>query len=281
MTTEEILSKLHFPDGLSLTVLQKLRKDAAAIEEISRTAYQGEEYHFALLRRMPLTRLAVVVYLLTRKYDEYKAKGIPDDVIFDTFGDVTLRASLYYESTGKPGLSKDSVIWFRHIMNVGIFKLGALQFQPFSMIYLDEETIGEPYMTFSREQKAALPDSSPVLNCHIQRGADLTRKAVVDSLDAARAFFPRYFPEVRYKAFLCYSWLLYPPMLMQLPEESNIRRFASGFTIIGTCADPEQANENLFGPDAGKKQSSPPTLLQKAAAEHPECMGFACGIITI
>ena len=38
-------------------------------------------------------------------------------------------------------------------LNVVIFKIGSLQFQPFEMIYLDEETIGEPYMTFSKEQK--------------------------------------------------------------------------------------------------------------------------------
>lgn len=83
---------------------------------------------------MPLTRLSVVTYLLIRKYGEYKKARIPDQVIFDTFGDISLRAALYYKKAGKAGISKEDVIWFRHIMNVAIFKVGSLQFQPFKMI---------------------------------------------------------------------------------------------------------------------------------------------------
>ncbi len=52
-------------------------------------------------------------------------------------------------------------------MNVSIFKISSLQFQPFEMIYLDEETIGEPYMAFTKEQKESLPNGLPVINCHI------------------------------------------------------------------------------------------------------------------
>lgn len=46
-------------------------------------------------------------------------------------------------------------------MNVAIFKVGSLQFQPFKMIYLDEETIGEPYMSFTAEQKKLCPQVLP------------------------------------------------------------------------------------------------------------------------
>jgi len=42
------------------------------------------------------------------------------------------------------------------------------------MIYLDEETIGEDYMVYSETQKRALPKGTPVINCHIQEGADLS-----------------------------------------------------------------------------------------------------------
>lgn len=85
------------------------------------------------------------------------------------------------------------MIWFRHIMSVAIFKIGSLQFQPFKMIYLDEETIGEPYMSFMAEQKKALPAGSPVLNCHIQQGADLRPESVNLSFKMAKAFFAEYF----------------------------------------------------------------------------------------
>ena len=144
MTLETMMSELHYTNNIVQAVLQKIRKDEKLIDEIAATAYHGE--NFNLCKRMPLTRLSVVTYLLLSKYNDYKAKGISDNIIFDTFRDVSLRAKLYYKKTGKVGISKEDVIWFRHIMNVVIFKIGVLQFQPFEMIYLDEETIGEPYI---------------------------------------------------------------------------------------------------------------------------------------
>lgn len=280
MTLETMLSELRYPDGIRYAVSQKIRRDEKTIAEIAKSAYLGEDYNFALCGRMPLTRLAVVTYLLLCKYDDYKAKGIPDEVIFDTFRDVALRATLYYEKTGKVGISKGDVIWFRHIMNGVIFKIGSLQFQCFEMIYLDEETIGEPYMTFTKEQKENLPTGTPVINCHIQQGADLRPDAVEESFQRAKRFFSTHYP-AKYKAFLCYSWLLYPPMVKCLSQKSNIKRFADRFTILGDINDSEQAVEYLFGQAGTKKLPSDATTLQKLAFEHIERFGFACGIILL
>ena len=280
MTLETMLSELHYNNEIRNAVLQKISRNEKTIEEISKSAYHGEDCNFALCGRMPLTRLAVVTYLLLRKYDEYKAKGTPDKVIFDTFRDVSLRAALYYEKTGKVGISKGDVIWLRHIMNVAIFKIGSLQFQPFEMIYLDEETIGEPYIAFTREQKEKLPAGTPVINCHIQQGADLSPEAVEESFQSARRFFASCFP-TEYRAFLCYSWLLYPPMVNRLSPQSNIKRFAGRFTILGAVNAPEQAIESRFGQAGKKKLPSNATALQRLASEHVELFGFACGIIPL
>lgn len=279
MTLETMMSELHYTNDIEQAILRKIRKDEKLIDEIAETAYHGEDFN--LCKRMPLTRLSVVTYLLLRKYNDYKAKGISDSIIFDTFRDVSLRAKLYYKKTGKVGISKEDVIWFRHIMNVVIFKIGALQFQPFEMIYLDEETIGEPYITFAKEQKEALPTGTPVINCHIQQGADLSPEAVEASFQNSKRFFSTHFPSVRYKAFLCYSWLLYPPMVKHLFEKSNIKQFAANFSIIGACDDSEQATEYLFGQGTKKELPANATTLQKLAFDHIEMLGFACGIIVI
>lgn len=281
MTIEKMMPELRFISDVGRAVLREIGKDERGICEIAETAYHGEDLEPALCRRMPLTRLATVTYLLLRKYDDYKAKEIPDGIIFDTFRDVSLRANLYYERNGKAGLSKEDVIWSRHIMNAEIFKIGSLQFQPFEMVYLDEGTVGEPYMTFSKEQKEALPCGTPVINCHIQQGADLSPRSVEAAFQNARRFFSKYFPTVRYKAFLCYSWLLYPPMLEHLSEKSNIKRFAGNFSIIGACNDPEQATGYLFGSGTGKALPVNATSLQKLAFEHIELFGLACGIFAI
>ena len=280
MTLEVLLSELHYKKDVELAVLQKIRKKEKAIEEISTFSYPGNDLKFALCRRMPLTRLAVVTCLLLRKYEEYREKRTPDNIIFNTFRDVSLRANLYYDRTGKVGISKEDVIWFRHIMNGAIFKIGSLQFQPFEMIYLDKETIGQPYMTFTKEQKGKLPAGSPVINCHIQQGADLSPKAVKESFYAAKQFFSTYF-STQYKAFLCYRWLLYPPMVNYLPHKSNIKQFAANFTIIGAANDSEQAIECLFEYGLKRELSLNATTLQKLAFEHIELFGFACGIIVI
>lgn len=280
MTLQELLVELNYLSDIEQVVQSKLIKDEKKIREIADTAYVGDDCSFELCKRMPLTRLAVVTYLLLRKYDEYAAKGIPEKIIFDTFRDVSVRADLYYNKTGKVGISKEDVIWFRHIININIFKIGVLQFQPFEMVYLDEETIGEPYMTFEREQKEVLPTGAPVINCHIQYGADLSSQMVGQSMKDAERFFREYFPQVQYKAFLCYSWLLYPPMVSNLPKQSKIRGFAEKFSIIGSCDDSEQAVENLF--ENGNFTVLPKaTSLQKMAAEKKKLLGFACGIIEI
>lgn len=148
MSLDELLTQLQYSAEIEQAVRSRLCKDGKQVALIAQSAYQGEDFVFPLCYRRPLTRLAVVTYLLLGKYGDYKAHGISDTVIFDTFRDVSLRAELYYVNTGKIGLTRDDVIWFRHIMNVGIFKIGSLQYQPFQMVYLDEETMGEPYMVF-------------------------------------------------------------------------------------------------------------------------------------
>lgn len=279
MTLETMMSELNYTNETEQAILRKIRKDEREIAEIAETAYDGEDFN--LCRRMPLTRLSVVTSLLVRKYDDYKANGISDRIIFDTFRDVSLRAELYYKKTGKAGISREDVVWFRHIMNAVIFKIGALQFQSFEMIYLDEETIGEPYMTFTKEQKEELPAGTPVINCHIQRGANLDPEAVEASFQGAKRFFAAHFPAAGYKVFLCYSWLLYPPMVKCLLEKSNIKQFAAKFSIIGACGDSEQAMENLFGKGTKRELPANATALQKLAFDHKELFGFACGTIEI
>ena len=280
MILETLLPQLEFQSNIEDAVKQKMIKSRRQVEEIAATAYSSNDFDFLLCKRMPLTRLVVVVYLLTQKYAEYKAIGVTDEIILDTFRDVSLRANLYYKQHGKVGISKDDVVWFRHIMNVHIFKIGVLQYQTFNMVYLDEETIGEPYMVFTQEQKRTLPNGSPVINCHIQKGANISDSLVKKSFDQAKVFFKDRFPSTEYKAFLCYSWLLYPPMLNMLPKDSNIKQFAKHFSIIGACNDSEQAKENLF--DYGKHNlPCKPTALQRIAKEHKELLGYGCGVIML
>lgn len=280
VTREELLARLNYDAETDSAVRARFLRKPEEICRLAQTAYDGALERLELNWRMPLTRLTVVTELLRQKYGLYQTKGVPESVILDTFRDVSLRANLYRERTGRVGIAKEDVIWFRHIMSGSIFKIGSLQYQPLPMIYLDEETVGEPYMTFSPEQKRRLPAGTPVINCHVQRGADLSDAAVEHSLDEARRFFRDVFPNESYAAFLCYSWLLYPPMTEMMKPDSRIRRFAGRFSVIGACDDSEQALENLF-PEGKAACDSGQTALQRLAVTHADRLGYACGVIPL
>jgi hypothetical protein len=69
------------------------------------------------------------------------------------------------------------------------------------------------------------------LDLHIPESGPMTPEAVDASLDEARAFFPRHFPDELYTEFSCGSWLLDPQLAEYLPEDSNIVAFQRRFTL--------------------------------------------------
>lgn len=94
LSLERLLNEMQYPAHIEKALKEKLEKND--ITEISCIAYSGEEFDYPLCKRRPLTRLAVVTWLLHKTYGKYKAIGVADDIIFETFRDVTLRATLYY-----------------------------------------------------------------------------------------------------------------------------------------------------------------------------------------
>ncbi len=251
---------------------------------LAKQAYSMENNQYPILQYSPLDRLVVWCCLVSKVQQAYQEKGIPNAVIYATFQDIGRRAAAYWQKHGRPGLSREDVLWFRHIWNVSIFQIGSLQFQLFSMVYLDKEGCGEEYMTFVTGIRQTLPQAAPVINVHIPKGADLSQETVEESFQRAKAFFREYFPGYGARAFLCYSWLLYPPMDALLPENSNIRCFARYFQIIGQVRDPygSDAVKYLYGKRYPRKSAYPKdTYLQRSALGSFSKLGFACGIAEI
>jgi hypothetical protein len=247
---------------------------------IAKEAYDGEIPDFKLYKRKPFTRLIVVCFKLIDLEQRYRNKGIPDQIFVDTIQDVKLRQELYFKKTGIIGLDKEDVIWFRHLFNMHIFKLNGLQFQLFHMIYLDRETIGEEYMVFSQEQKVKLPVGTPVINVHIQCFANISPEVCDQSFSLASDFFHKFFPEHEFKAFICYSWLLFSGNQGLIDKQSNILKFAHRFEIISEVNDNEQAIHNIYGKRYRKKANYPmKTSLQKSAIKQLNHLGYACGVI--
>ena len=244
--------------------------------------YDGIAPEFPICKKSPWERLQIWNGLIPDVTVRYESLDIPKNIVSDTLREIPRLSQLYRKKTGREGLSKENVIWLRHICHGELFQIGSLQYQLFRMVYLDEEGCGDAYMQFDCSVKARLPQGTPVINVHIPTGTDLSKEAVAESLALAKAFFQMRFPDA--KAFVCYSWLLYPGMLELLPAYSNIAAFASNFQIIGQVSDPygSDAVKRIYGRRYPRKAWYPKeTQLQRNAIGNFSKLGMGCGLIEI
>ena len=134
-------------------------------------------------------------------------------------------------------------------------------------------------MELSKEGKALLAEGCDVLSCHIRHGVDLKDSSVEASLRKAKAFFKEHYAHTKFRAFVCSSWLLYPPMQELLGEQSKIRQFASRFTIIAACPDRRQAMERIFSYGSRNLPKEKWTSLQVLTVHNKKRLGYAMGVI--
>ena len=256
------------------------RRHLSRMGSLAESAYESETRDFPICRLHPLGRLAILVWKLAEIRRRYEALSVNPEIIADTFNDITLRQRLYHQSTGKVGLSRADCVWLRHLANAQIFKLGVLQYQVWEMFYLETYEDGRSFFTISEAQKTRLPAGTPVLNVHIQTGAELKPERVAESIQMARDFFKEVLPGTRFRAMVCYSWLLHSGLQNLLPPGSRILRFAKNFEVISESGDNKQAVERIFGRFYRHKADFPQqTSLQRAAYRDLSKLGYSLGII--
>ncbi len=174
----------------------------------------------------------------------HRDHGIADAVSWTTLADLgrNLAVDRRMNREGWPVMQS----WLTLHARGGIYELGRLQHQR------GDTAIG-----------LHIPDSGP-----------LTPDAVEASLDAARRFFPRHFPDEHYTAFSCGSWLLDPQLREYLPEESNIVRFQRRFELEpyeqpeGLDADVEVLRFVFRTLTTPLDQLPRRTVLQRAVIDH-------------
>lgn len=145
-----------------------------------------------------------------------------------------------------------------------LYQLGRLQFQ--------RTTLGG--RTGNAVARAGLPygPGSPALALHIPGlYGPLTPQACGRSLEQAREFFARCYPEEQYAIATCHSWLLDPHLGEYLPRSSNIVRFQSRFHTA--YVSPEEYDRETIGfvfgdPDLRLDALPRHTALQRAIADR-------------
>lgn len=134
------------------------------------------------------------------------------------------------------------------------FALGSFRFEDEDGSFVAEFTetsdayIGYPYdeKGYVCKEKVTLPKSEwherlmpgdPAVNLHIPSGVPFTPEALDETDQKIREFLATYYPEYKYRAFFCGSWLLDPQLADLLGESSNIVRFGKRFTPVCTKSD--------------------------------------------
>ncbi|MFF5076414.1 acyltransferase domain-containing protein [Actinoplanes sp. NPDC000266] len=192
-----------------------------------------------------LPRYFVYVYLsLVDVVEAYhRNRDIPDEVTRATLADLgrNLAVDRRMKGEGWPVMQS----WLTLHVRGGLYELGRLQFQ-----------------------------RGDTIDLHIPESGRLTPASVDESLDQARGFFPRHFPEERHDAFTCGSWLLDPQLLNYLPADSNIVRFQQRFDILpyeepeGLDADVEARRFVFRTLTTPLDQLPRDTVLQRAIIDH-------------
>jgi hypothetical protein len=150
----------------------------------------------------------------------HRSHGVPDDISRRTLADLGRHIAVHRRARGGPGLLHPG--WNSLHFRGELYQLGRLQFQ--------RAVLGERMGGAVAAAGHVAGRGDLCLNLHITdfRGP-LSPEACDRSIQLAREFFARHFPDERYETAVCHSWLLDPQLKRYLPPESNIVRFQERF----------------------------------------------------
>lgn len=247
MNLEQLCKGLQLNDG-AIFAIKQIEINDCLYSSYKRLLNSDIQAFYTSVKQSPSYRqlfLALFARFAVDAYSDYAAKGISDDVYFDTFSDLRIWSAKCYRDNGVYGI--DEYEWLQEHVRLALFRLGRLQFQPIALDH-EVEACGR---TFSKGQL--------VLNVHIPEGEPLDEHGVERSFELAKHFF-RGIPPV----FVCQSWLLYPQLNEVLPPNSNIMKFQRSFDVYKTDLTAKQAEERIFG-----KVCADPSLYEtKTTLQH-------------
>lgn len=155
--------------------------------------------------------------LLESVFAYHHERGIPETVSWTTLGDLGRKLSIDRRIHGDGWPT--TLQWLALHVRGGIYELGRLQFQRGRS---GLEGVGDH----------SLRPGDFALALHIPETGPLTPERCDQSLQLAREFFPRHFPDEPYRVVTCDSWLLDPQLAEYLPPGSNIVGFQRRFQLL-------------------------------------------------
>lgn len=152
------------------------------------------------------TMLCIELVSAVRAHANYVARGISDEIYFETMKVYTRYAQEYLDTYGTWGF--DRGFWVPRHSALTIFRLGTLEYE---------------YTSVRGEQ---------VIYVHIPGDAVLTDEKMDESVAFAREFTGRYYPERAECKMITETWLIAPRLRPLLREDSRILKFMNRFEIV-------------------------------------------------
>lgn len=138
-------------------------------------------------------------------YPWCQEKGISETIFFDTMRCFTRFIEECKQMTGQYAFDRE---WWTPRQVSGIlFRIGELEYEMINA------------------------ESTPAISIHIPSDSILTSQRCDASLESAKEFFAKYFPEYHSRDYVCHSWLLAPELCDLLLPDSNIIAFQNRFNI--------------------------------------------------
>ena len=94
-----------------------------------------------------------------------------------------------------------------------------------------------PEMLTLKGYKEILSKDDYVISVHIPSDGSLDYELCEKSYKNAEELFVRYYPEYKFKAFVCFSWLMEKRLKTILGKETNITRFADEYFAYPVVSD--------------------------------------------
>lgn len=242
---DNLVKEIQLDDSvlqLALPHIESGRAKALSDKILSKGClFCSAEYNKAPREFAPLL-LAASLLLAQRVYEKYREKNIPDEFFYDTMSDITVWVNTLKREENVDGLK--NIGWLYNHFKFELFKIGRLQYQFFKTNYVAS---GVPLLKFSQ---MTIKNHRPVLNIHIPEGDTLELHKCKDSINSAKEFFEKYFPEYKFDGFVCDSWLLDPNNTLFMDKNKNIVKFSELFdTVIRTKHNNFEIVKRLWGKD--------------------------------
>lgn len=187
--------------------------------------------------------LNTLLEIACKTHNDYKEKGVCDDIFIQTMK-CLLRFTLEHkESYGEYGFNR--AFWVGRQLSMKLFRIGELEYE---MVELEGKN---------------------AISIHIPSDANLTDEKVDFSLLKAKEFFATYYPTYHGVTYFCSSWLLSPVLKNMLPPTSKILKFANRFTVAKYDESAEDYKIWVYKSNQLKPEDFPEnTSLQRNLKKH-------------